>query len=60
MALRMTEEEYRDFERRRARRAPDALEDRHKAQEPSKYRNRRVEMGGMKFDSRHEAQKSYL
>lgn len=56
MALRMTEEEYRAFEQRRRQRAPEQPEMRPQEPQKSKYHNRRVEMGGMKFDSRHEAQ----
>ena len=55
MALRMTEEEYADFMRRRDYNTlgtPETLPDKPKRQ---KYGNRKVEIDGMKFDSQHEA-----
>ena len=62
MALRMTEEEYAAFQRRRgltccAAPSPSrvTLADAEKPEKRSKYGNRKVEVNGMKFDSVHEA-----
>lgn len=62
MALRFTEEEFADFQRKRGLNrcvAPlhsgvsvSGMEDKPKRQ---KYGNRRVEVDGIKFDSQHEA-----
>lgn len=56
MALRMTEEEYREFMQRaqpnRLRSFADPKTDTEKA---GKYKNKRVEVDGKKFDSRREA-----
>ncbi len=56
MAIRMTEEEYREFQQRQKQRIiqkPDFAE--AKAMKRLKYGNRRVEVDGIKFDSQHEA-----
>ena len=56
MGLRMTEEEYAEFMKRRdfnTLGTPETLPDKPKRR---KYGNRRVEIDGMKFDSKHEAQ----
>lgn len=65
MALRMTEEEYADWQRRQGlslkprsvecRSVPVPEEPEKEAKKRSKYGNHRVEMDGMKFDSNHEA-----
>lgn len=69
MALRMTEEEYVEWQRRQGRKvttccAPSApsgvsVSDLYELNEPAarrqKYGNRRVEIDGIKFDSKHEA-----
>lgn len=54
MALRMTEEEYAEWARRRKAEASPLL---HCPEPPKrqKYGNQRVEIGGIKFDSKHEA-----
>lgn len=55
MALRMTEEEYADFLRRRNHpERPDSSADAEKPKR-NKYGARKVEVDGLKFDSRHEA-----
>ena len=46
----MTEEEYAEFLRRAGRPAESA-----RPEKRQKYGNRRVEVDGLKFDSRHEA-----
>lgn len=54
MALRMTEEEYAEWVRRRKAEASPLIP----CPEPSKrqkYGNQRVEVDGIKFDSKHEA-----
>lgn len=56
MAIRMTEEEYREFQQRQKQRIiqkSDFAE--AKAMKRLKYGNRRVEVDGIKFDSQHEA-----
>ena len=60
MALRMSEEEFADFQRLRRTlinkaAAADKAVAAAKPKKRSKYGNRRVEIDGMKFDSRHEA-----
>ena len=61
MALRMTEEEYREFVRRNrgnGQKATVMIADEitaHKTPKRQKYGNRKVEIDGMKFDSQHEA-----
>lgn len=60
MGLRMTEEEFRELQARRHRQEqlPDAKALIARSEEKpkrTKYGNRRVEVGGMKFDSQHEA-----
>jgi len=58
MSLRFTEEEYQDFLRRNNLRHNEAMAITHTEEKPkrkSKYGNQRVEIGGMKFDSKHEA-----
>lgn len=64
MALRMTEEEYAEWQRRQGLslkprsvecRSVPAPEPEKTPEKRSKYGNRRVEMDGMKFDSLHEA-----
>lgn len=59
MALRMSEEEYADFLRRRNRpERPDSSDSPDSpAEKPkrNKYGARKVEVDGLKFDSRHEA-----
>lgn len=61
MALRMTEEEYAEFQRRHKERIvakPDfsgRVADMAERQKRSKYGNQRVEVDGIKFDSKHEA-----
>lgn len=52
MALRMTEDEYRDFLRRRQDGEPRAGAP---AKKRAKYGNRRVSYAGRTFDSQHEA-----
>lgn len=55
MPMRMTEEEYTEFMKRRdfnTLGTPETLPDKPKRR---KYGNRRVEIDGMKFDSKHEA-----
>lgn len=52
MALRMTEEEYAEFQRRHN--LPNAMK-REKTAKRQKYGNKRVEIDGIKFDSQHEA-----
>lgn len=56
MTLRMSEEEYAELMRRRGE--ADANYGVHTAGEPrrQKYGNRRVEIDGKKFDSKHEAE----
>ena len=57
MALRMTEEEYRDFMKRRGgTERPSAPLTAEKKKRKTKYGNERVELDGKKFDSRHEAE----
>ena len=51
MALRMTEEEYRNFINRRKQEAAEPP----KPAKRAKYGNRKVTVDGMKFDSVHEA-----
>ncbi len=61
MALRMTEEEYREFVRRNrgnGEKATVMIADEitaYKTPKRQKYGNRKVEIDGMKFDSQHEA-----
>ena len=61
MALRMTEEEYREFVRRNrgnGKKATVMIADEitaYKTPKRQKYGNRKVEIDGMKFDSQHEA-----
>ena len=62
MALRMTEEEFAAFERRRKggnilrpEVRPDTPEPSTPPPKRSKYGNRKIEIDGMKFDSVHEA-----
>lgn len=61
MALRMTEEEFAEFQQRQKKRIvaqPDFLgrvADMAERQKRSKYGNQRVEVDGIKFDSKHEA-----
>ena len=61
MALRMTEEEFAEFQQRQKKRIvaqPDFLgrvTDMAERQKRSKYGNQRVEVDGIKFDSKHEA-----
>lgn len=52
MALRMTEEEYAEFQRRHN--LPNTMK-REKTEKRQKYGNKRVEIDGIKFDSQHEA-----
>ena len=66
MALRMTDEEYAEWTRRRARAemaaplpspsSPRPPEAEGTGKRRNKYNNRRVEVDGLKFDSIHEAQ----
>lgn len=57
MALRMTEEEYAAFERKRKGGGMTQAADAKPETPPkrSKYGNRKIEIDGMKFDSVHEA-----
>ncbi len=61
MALRMTEEEYTEFQRRHKERIvakpdfPGRVADMAEKPKRSKYGNRRTEIDGIKFDSKHEA-----
>ena len=55
MALRMTEEEYADFMRRRCANTIASPIDTKAKPKRNKYGNRRVEVDGMKFDSQKEA-----
>ena len=61
MSLRMTEEEYADFMKRRALPCVPAkscgvsVADMDAPKKRPKYGNRKVEIDGMKFDSQHEA-----
>lgn len=54
MALRMTEEEYREFQRRGTLKPSGS--GCGSGPKRSKYGNRKVEINGMKFDSKHEAE----
>lgn len=59
MALRMTEEEFAEFQRRNKQRIiqkPDyTARVEQEVPKRQKYGNRRVEVDGIKFDSQHEA-----
>ena len=65
MALRLTEEEYAALQRRRALPCAPAkpsgvtVADMDKPPRRSKYGNTRVEIDGIKFDSKHEASVYY-
>lgn len=65
MALRLTEEEYAALQRRRALPCAPAkpsgvsVEDMDKPPRRSKYGNTRIEIDGIKFDSKHEASVYY-
>lgn len=59
MALRMTEEEYAALMERRGKTSSDPPAAAHlplKGKAATKYGNRRVEIDGKKFDSKHEAE----
>ncbi len=63
MTLRMTEEEFAEWQRRRVKALPCAparngavsVADMDKKPKRSKYGNKKVTVDGMKFDSQHEA-----